>query len=169
MRILKAYRAMMTQAAPYRVVRATKESFGAVIQAFKQSGRDGVVLFNLDKLKLHYFFMFEGGTQVGVFGPDAKSGHLQSLSAPLAWPTSDANAFLTIMLAGKSSVSDLSSKNLSDLTPSVTSGLAQPGVLEIPAPELVRWDNLLDNVAAKSRPAPAVSRAGYDDFNPYDF
>ena len=168
-RILKAYRAMLTQAAPYRVVKATKESFGAVIQAFKRSGRDGVVLFNLDKLKLHYFFMFEGGTQVGIFGPDSKSGYLQPLSAPLAWPTSDSNAFLTIMLAGKIPVSDLSAKKPSTLTVPVTAGLAQPDIMELPVPGVVQWENLLGNVAARPRPTPAVLKAGYDDFNPYDF
>ena len=81
-RILNAYRAIIAGEKLYQNIKVTKASFAGISVAFQKSRRDGAVLLFIDKLKLHYFFLFESGVQVGIFGPDAGSGRLKLLSTP---------------------------------------------------------------------------------------
>jgi hypothetical protein len=101
-RILKAYRALVNGEQPYKNVRITGTAFAGVVEAFSQSQRDGVALLYVESLKLYYFFLFEGGTRIGVFSPDFQVGHLQQLTLPLALPACNTEVVLTVMLANPS-------------------------------------------------------------------
>ncbi len=100
-RILKAYRAIIAGKKLYQNIKVTKTSFAGISVAFQKSSRDGAVLLYIDKLKLHYFFLFESGLQVGIFGPDAVSGRLKLLSTPLAFPSAESDITMTVMVIGK--------------------------------------------------------------------
>jgi len=179
-RVLKAYRAIVSCEKP-RQTEATQEIFGNVLGAFKQSRRDGVVIYHVDRLKLYYFFLFEGGLQVGVFGPDAKSGRLQPLSTPLAFPATDASASMTVMLASRAHGLEAKDKPLSSQSqPEVIIGeQVQPPrpviatvseASEQSLPGAVDWTtSLTDLVEPEERSRQVRKQLKGNNFNPYDF
>lgn len=182
-RILKAYRALVSCEKPQQNIKATKANLAGLFNAFKQSGQDGLVILYLDSLKLHYFLLFEGGTQVGVFGPEAKTGHLQLLTAPLALPAVDTNATMTLMLAGKSG-KPLAAKATTLLAMPKQPLLADNAFnLEIPPTEAVSWQGMLGQLsdgandfdrATVRLPASGSTKSFFsskneDVPNPYDF
>ena len=168
--ILKAYRAIVSSEKPQRFP-ATRENFARIMTAFKQSARDGVVLFYVDKLKLHYFFLFESGVQVGVFGTDSKSGRLQPLAAPLALPTVDAGASIMVMLAHRINNQD----NIQIITatqPAKSEEVATSNFYDssISAPEAVKWNITLSNPLLKQNPTEATTQTPKkDNSNPFIF
>jgi hypothetical protein len=156
LRILKAYRALINSEKSKTGIKLSKTAFVNAVAAFKQSNKDGLILVYVDKLKLHYFFLFEGGKQVGIFGPDFKSGHLQPLAAPLALPVEDANALMSVLVAGK--VNKIEGQDKSNE----------------PIVEPVVWNTVFVNYGQSSpatgqlRPPVTVDLAEEED-NPYAF
>ncbi|NWJ45531.1 MAG: hypothetical protein HXX08_06610 [Chloroflexi bacterium] len=98
-RVLKAYRALVSGNKPYQDLKASKANLTKIHEAFKQSHQDGVALLYFDSLKLYYFFFYEGGAQIGIYGPEPNTGKLQLLTGALAVPPSDSKALITVMLA----------------------------------------------------------------------
>jgi hypothetical protein len=168
--VLKAYRAIISSEKPQRFP-ATKENFARIMTAFKQSGRDGVVLFYVDKLKLHYFFLFENGLQVGVFGTDSKSGRLQPLAAPLALPTVDSGASIMVMLANRTTSQENS--EIMAAIARVKPKEVSPNVSNDPsisAPEAVKWNITLSNpLVNQNQNQNETTTPKKDNSNPYIF
>ncbi|MEI7555857.1 hypothetical protein [Candidatus Chlorohelix sp.] len=98
-RVLKAYRALVSGEKPYQDIKASKANLTKIHEAFKQSRQDGVALLYFDSLKLYYFFFYERGLQIGIYGPEPNTGKLQLLTGALAVPPSDSKALITVMLA----------------------------------------------------------------------
>ncbi len=181
-RILKAYRAIIACDNPQRNIKVTKANFTNLMTAFKQSRRDGVVILYLDSLKLHYFFLFESGIQVGVFGPESKSGHLVPLASALVLPSVDAQARMSVLIAGKpgivaptaqAAVASPPSPGPVQVLPSSTPDFFDPPGVQAPTPEAVDWSGLLADMNQPSsppRPAqPQPSKWKNDTSNPFDF
>jgi len=183
-KILKAYRALVACEKAQRNLKPTRENCTSILTAFQQSRRDGIVLFYVDKLKLHYFFLFEAGVQVGVFGPDAKSGRLQPLATPLAMPTADASATITVLLASRQA--ELTTKTGSTQPTPPPLAALQAGqafstspnanifeTLGVAAPSAVAWNGSLNEFATMSGSVQpqkkAPGRAEMDQANPFDF
>ncbi|MEI6043857.1 MAG: hypothetical protein WCS37_05640 [Chloroflexota bacterium] len=152
-RTLKAYRALINGEQPYKNVQINGAIFTNLLETFSQSQRDGVALLYVESLKLYYFFLFEGGTQVGIFGPDFQSGRLQELQPPLALPANNAGIMLTVMLAKPS---DLSENPALEPNSVGSSFIFQAKTMELPSsgrgqeklttepPAKVNWDGLFD-------------------------
>jgi hypothetical protein len=123
----------------------------------------------VDKLKLHYFFLFENGTQVGVFGTDSKSGRLQPLAAPLALPTVDSGASIMVMLANRTTSQEngeiMAAMARVKPTEVSTNVSNDPS---ISAPEAVKWNITLSNplVSPNQNETKAPKK---DNSNPYIF
>lgn len=164
-RLLRAYRALLDWKQQPRQLSATPANFSQMLKAFEQAGRDGVVQMYASSLKLHYFFLFEGGKQVGVFGADYNSGRLHALSAPLALPATDPAATLVIMLASRANSINLtaSANPVSNILPS------EPDVIAAVAQETLSWQGGWGQKWAAPMEKKTESRRTNDDFNPYDF
>jgi hypothetical protein len=178
-RILKSYRALVACAWSQEDVPLSQNNFAGAITSFKQSARDGIILVYLDSLKLHYFFFFEGGNQVGVFGSHANTGQLQPLSAPLALPTADANARMNILLANPPKTLNL---NLASLPEKSNQPFMPVNEELVPLPEAVNWGtdivnisrvNLINSRQMKLDKLQTEKTTGVQnnesDVNPFDF
>jgi hypothetical protein len=156
-RVLKAYRAMINSEKSQTDIKLTKATFASAVTAFKQTNRDGLILVYVDKLKLHYFFFFEAGNQVGVFGSDFKSGQLQPLTAPIALPAEDANALMSVMLAGKLTKlgGETGAKTKEQIAAVVDWGSA--------------FANYTQSQSTNPRRQPVIADLDEDEDNPYDF
>lgn len=183
-RVLKAYRGLVACARSIPNLKVDQANFVKLLQFFKQARYDGVILLYLDTLKLHYFFLIEGGTQVGVFGPTSQSGQLQPLAMPIALPASDVQARMTGMIAAPSVL-------LNWKTHSVSPRVAiKPTELIVPnaTPESVSangmeaakmdWSALFKSSAvpntsaissASSQKSKVAQPSNVDEDNPYDF
>ncbi len=177
-RTLKAYRGLVSPEETTQVYEASNANFAKIIQAFKQSGRDGVVLLYFNSLKLHYFLMFENGLQVGIFSTDANSGRLQPLSAPLALPTNGKEATMTMQLVAKPSemtaptIPVVNKPQL--IQPLIIPPISQPDSSEVES-DGVDWKGMLIDLNARlEKPHEQSSgkpftRRFEDDANPYEF
>ncbi|NWJ97641.1 MAG: hypothetical protein HXX20_17780 [Chloroflexi bacterium] len=99
--ILRASRALIQSKESLYQLKPTSENFLRSVKSLQESRRDGVIIFYVDTLRLHYFFLFECGVQLGVFSPDPKTGCLQVLNTPIALPAENPSASLTVMLANE--------------------------------------------------------------------
>ncbi len=180
LRILKAYRTLLAYETPIREFQTSQTNFAGVIAAFKQSNRDGVVIIYADSLKLHCFFLFEQGLQVGVFGSDFKSERLQELSALGAFPITDVTTSMTVMLAKKITAFDLpaplpvpsnstsSSQEMAiPLFEAFENKSSKPDKLALP--EALNWNSTLNSGSNKRKEKPVRDAVEVDDANPFDF
>jgi len=177
-RTLKAYRGLVSPEETTQVYGASNANFARILEAFKQSRRDGVVLLYFDSLKLHYFLMFENGLQVGIFGTDANSGRLQSLSAPVALPTNEKEATMTVQLVAKNTAIE-APVNTSSNKPVLNQPLTipttpQPTSTPPEDSDVIDWNGMLidlntrlEKPSEKSTEPPLKRR--FEDDNPYDF
>jgi hypothetical protein len=160
-RILKAYRGLVACDKPIRDIKANQANLLNLMNSLKQARRDGVIILYLDSLKMHYFFLVEDGTRVGIFGPNFNTGQLQPLNAPLALPAADTNARMTVMVASR-------------LTPlEASDSAAKVSLRETDNPEqnlaAVDWGSAIFGDAPQPRLKTPANEPQTDNSNPFDF
>ncbi len=167
-RVLKGYRGVVACDHPQTNIVVNKTNFNALVAAFRQSARDGLIILYVDKLKLHYFFLFEGGANVGLFAPESKSGRLAPTAAPLALPGNDPASHFTVLPANKIDGAVLPAIRVeSPVLPTQPANLMapdqfhfEPGPAKLPTTDtdMVNWNGMLNQMPQPEKAAEMPSK-----------